>query len=148
MSSSVEDMASIQKDNAGLHTKDNDQSSILDQGHWNRWNIEMKSQPSNSPDFNILDSGLFNSIQSLPQSMPARTIEELVPSVEKAFKKLPSSSINKTFLPSLGKVLGWAGKTEVEILSQLVLMNNVLLPTWVYSITHVMQTHAVLLEAR
>jgi hypothetical protein len=44
--------------------------------------IEAANQPPNSPDFNVLDLGYFNSIQSLQNQKFSRTIEDLVDAVE------------------------------------------------------------------
>ncbi|ETV64949.1 hypothetical protein H257_18245 [Aphanomyces astaci] len=46
--------------------------------------IEVANQPPNSPDFNVLDLGFFNSIQSLQQQKVARSIGELIAAVEEA----------------------------------------------------------------
>jgi hypothetical protein len=54
----------IQQDNARPHAKVDD-PAILEAGHEGGWNITLTCQPPNSPDFNVLDLGYFNSIQSL-----------------------------------------------------------------------------------
>ena len=40
------------------------------------------NQPPNSPDFNILDLGFFNSIQSLQQQKRMTDIDELITAVD------------------------------------------------------------------
>ncbi|KAH9151131.1 hypothetical protein AeRB84_006185 [Aphanomyces euteiches] len=66
--------------------------------------IETTSQPPNSPDFNVLDLGFFNSIQSLQHRKLTRTIDEHIDAVESSFIKLPSSTLSKTFI-TLQKVM-------------------------------------------
>ncbi|KAH9134470.1 hypothetical protein AeRB84_019745 [Aphanomyces euteiches] len=66
--------------------------------------IEATSQPPNSPDFNVLDLGFFNSIQSLQIRKRTRTIDELIDAVESSFNELPSSTVSKTFI-TLQKVM-------------------------------------------
>lgn len=48
----------IQQDNAKPHLKDDD-PQLLEEGFRDGWKIQMKSQPPNSPDFNVLDLGFF-----------------------------------------------------------------------------------------
>ncbi|KAF0703262.1 hypothetical protein AaE_015466 [Aphanomyces astaci] len=66
--------------------------------------IEVKNQPPNSPDFNVLDLGFFNSIQSLQYQKSTRTIEELIDAVETSFYELPVDTVSKTFI-TLQKVM-------------------------------------------
>ncbi|KAF0705573.1 hypothetical protein AaE_014460 [Aphanomyces astaci] len=66
--------------------------------------IEVANQPPNSPDFNVLDLGFFNSIQSLQQQKVARSIGELIAAVEEAFYELPVTILGKTFI-TLQKVM-------------------------------------------
>ncbi|KAH9111269.1 hypothetical protein LEN26_008186 [Aphanomyces euteiches] len=68
--------------------------------------VSVVNQPANSPDFNVLDLGFFNSNQSLQyqKKKTTRTIEELILAVEDAFRELPSSSLSKNFL-TLQKVM-------------------------------------------
>ncbi|KAF0726999.1 hypothetical protein Ae201684P_015801 [Aphanomyces euteiches] len=66
--------------------------------------VSVVNQPANSPDFNVLVLGFFNSIQSLQYQKTTRTIEEVILAVEDAFRELPSSSLSKNFL-TLQKVM-------------------------------------------
>ncbi|XP_074315845.1 uncharacterized protein LOC141652100 [Silene latifolia] len=50
------------------------------------FNIKLTQEPANSPDLNILDLGFFGSIQSLQDEHLARSVEELVKSVQDAFE--------------------------------------------------------------
>ncbi|KAF0702046.1 hypothetical protein AaE_016160 [Aphanomyces astaci] len=66
--------------------------------------IVESNQPTNSPDFNVLDFGFFSSIQSLQHQKATRSIEELIGAVESAFYELPADTVAKTFI-TLQKVL-------------------------------------------
>ncbi|KAF0737607.1 hypothetical protein AaE_008924 [Aphanomyces astaci] len=66
--------------------------------------IEVANQPPNSPDFNVLDLGYFNSIQSLQHQKCTRTIEELISAVGSSFDELPHDILSKTFI-TLQKVM-------------------------------------------
>ena len=57
------------------------------------WDIKFISQPSNSPDLNILDLGFFNSIQSLQDSTTPRTIDDLIAEVRTAFAAQTSEKL-------------------------------------------------------
>ncbi|CAK9828114.1 hypothetical protein ANTRET_LOCUS5693 [Anthophora retusa] len=48
----------IQQDNAKPHLKGDD-PLLLEERFRDGWKIQMKSQPPNSPDFNVLDLGFF-----------------------------------------------------------------------------------------
>ena len=61
-----------------------------------------RSLPPNSPDCNVLDLGFFAAIQSLQQREPARTIDELIAAVLKAFQDLPVESLDNVFLSLQG----------------------------------------------
>ncbi|KAH9155440.1 hypothetical protein AeRB84_002581 [Aphanomyces euteiches] len=60
--------------------------------------IDVANQPPNSPDFNVLDLGYFNSIQSLQYQKQTRSIEELIDAVENSFHEMPSGNLSKTFI--------------------------------------------------
>jgi hypothetical protein len=60
--------------------------------------VTVKNQPANSPDFNVLDLGFFNSIQSLQHQKSTRSIEELIGAVESAFLELNFDTLSKTFI--------------------------------------------------
>ena len=60
--------------------------------------IELQCQPANSPDFNVLDLGFFNSIQSLQYEEAPTTIDELISSVENAFWKLDRLTLDNVFV--------------------------------------------------
>ncbi|KAF0707394.1 hypothetical protein AaE_013625, partial [Aphanomyces astaci] len=66
--------------------------------------IEAANQPPNSPDFNVLDLGYFNSIQSLQHQKHSRTIDELIENTESSYDELPMETLSKTFI-TLQKVM-------------------------------------------
>ena len=62
------------------------------------WNIVTRYQPPNSPDFNVLDLGFFNSIQSLQYQEAPTSIDEFIKCVFKAFDAVEHDKLNKRFL--------------------------------------------------
>jgi hypothetical protein len=93
----------VQQDNAGPHramTSD----LVKNQVALGTAKVEMLNQPPNSPDFNVLDLGFFNYIQSLQHQKSTRTIDELIDAVENAFLEMPVDTLSKTFL-TLQKVM-------------------------------------------
>ena len=56
------------------------------------------NQPPKSPDFNVLDLGYFNSIQSLQHKEQVTSMEGLITAVKNSFKRLPSTTLEDTFL--------------------------------------------------
>ena len=87
----------IQQDNAKPHTTSAD-ISLVEEGQKEGWDIRMINQPPNSPDFNVLDLGFFNAIQSLQHQEAPTSIDELVSCVEQAFNKLSRETLDNTFL--------------------------------------------------
>ncbi|ETV79736.1 hypothetical protein H257_06974 [Aphanomyces astaci] len=64
-----------------------------------------------SPDFNVLDLGFFNAIQSLQHQTTARTIDDLIKCVEDAFNSLAWCVLDKTYM-TLQKVMEESMKIE------------------------------------
>ncbi|KAF0703467.1 hypothetical protein AaE_015359 [Aphanomyces astaci] len=93
----------IQHDNAGPH-QGIDHGLLTDLAREYRWDVRIRSQPPNSPDFNVLDLGFFNSIQSLQYQSVPKNIDELVDAVENAFVALTLDTLARTFV-TLQKVL-------------------------------------------
>ena len=60
--------------------------------------IEIKNQPSQSPDLNVLDLGYFNSIQSLQQRIRCETVDDLIEAVEKSFVDLDRKNLRNIFV--------------------------------------------------
>lgn len=87
----------IQQGNAKPHVDEND-PCLVREGTENWWNIRLKSQPANSPDFNVLELGFFHSIRSLEHQKDIKNIDDLVAATEKAFYELSPQTLNMTFL--------------------------------------------------
>lgn len=87
----------VQQDGAPAHVEDND-LQVVYQGNKYSWNINLDTQPPNSPDFNILDLGLFRSLQSTTWDTDMHNIREIVETAEDAYNKLDSHTLNDTFL--------------------------------------------------
>jgi hypothetical protein len=70
----------IQQDNAKPHLSPNDRQ-FCEAARQDGFDMRLVCQPANSPDFNVLDLGFFNSIQSIQYKTSAKTIDELVAAV-------------------------------------------------------------------
>lgn len=87
----------VQQDNAKPHSSIDD-DDIVAEGSRDGWSIRLTSQPPNSPDFNVLDLGFFNSIQSLQHTASPNTIDELIECVQNAFNALNKQTLDNVFL--------------------------------------------------
>lgn len=87
----------IQQDNAKPHSYAND-SDFMKEFSKEGWDLRLRAQPPNSPDFNVLDLGFFNSIQSLQHQSSPKTINELIDCVIAAFNSLDKEKLNNVFL--------------------------------------------------
>ena len=87
----------IQQDNAGPHAKAYD-PEIAAVCADERIDICLPFQPPNSPDFNVLDLGFFNSIQALQHHNAPRTIDDLIKCTVDAFAEVELDTLNDTFL--------------------------------------------------
>jgi hypothetical protein len=87
----------IQQDGARPHLKANDTKFVHAAKKYNM-NISLRTQPPNSPDFNINDLGLFNGIQTLQQQESYHNIDELVVAVLNSYNSYPWEKINRAFL--------------------------------------------------
>jgi hypothetical protein len=67
----------IQKDNTKPHLSPNDRQ-FCEAARQDGFDMRLVCQPSNSPDFNVLDLGFSNSIQSIQYKTSAKTTDELV----------------------------------------------------------------------
>lgn len=87
----------VQQDNAPGHIdgKTADFTSVAQRYDWN---IQLVSQPSNSPDFNILDLGFFPAIQSLDYDENMRTVEDIVRCTKSTVKNVSSDALEDKFL--------------------------------------------------
>ncbi len=91
----------VQQDNACPHTLSNNKE-MIDAGRIAGFNIRMLQQPENSPELNVLDLGLFNTIDKLQHKHPRQTVDELIASVKWAFDALSSAVINRAFVSLQG----------------------------------------------
>ena len=120
----------IQQDNAGPHR---DVTTVKDELQKEGWNMNMKNQPPNSPDFNVLDLGFFNSIQSIQQKKPAYNVDELIRNVEEAFWSEPVHTTDFIFL-SLMKamestmIVGGKNRYKLQHMNKEQLLRNGVLP--------------------
>ncbi|KAG6946785.1 hypothetical protein JG688_00015841 [Phytophthora aleatoria] len=64
----------------------------------------MEFQPPKSPDMNILDLGIFNSIQSVQYRQPTHDVDGLIGAVMTTFQMLPRRTLDKCFI-TLQKVM-------------------------------------------
>jgi hypothetical protein len=71
----------IQQDNAPTHLKVDD-PLFCEASKQDGFDIRIICQPPNSPYFNILDLGFFRAIQAIQYKKNARTIQELLPTVQ------------------------------------------------------------------
>ena len=87
----------IQQDNAGPHLHPDD-DELMEAMQHPKFEIKLVCQPSNSPDFNVLDLGFFNSIQSLQIKCVPDGIDDLIGHTIDAFNKVNHESLNDVFL--------------------------------------------------
>lgn len=87
----------IQQDNAKPHSYTNDENFVAECNK-DGWNIIVKAQPPNSPDFNVLDLGFFSSIQSLQHQSSPQSIDQLIECVTNAFNSLSREKLDNIFL--------------------------------------------------
>ncbi|KAF0702160.1 hypothetical protein AaE_016093 [Aphanomyces astaci] len=90
----------LQHDNARAHvtTSDAKLQESFRQYAAQGWSFQLAPQPANSPDLNVLDLGFFAALQSLQHRESARTIDDLVANVAKAFKDYPFERLDHTFM--------------------------------------------------
>lgn len=87
----------IQQDNAKPHLSVSD-GGLTAEAHKYGWNMEMKAQPPNSPDLNVLDLGFFHSIQSIQHRTSQNNIDELINVVINAFNDENPNTLDNVFL--------------------------------------------------
>ncbi len=87
----------MQHDNAPAHVP-TDYKDVAAAGNKGRNAIKLCAQPPYSPDFNVLDLGMFAGIQSLQYKEAPRNVAELVNAVEKTYGDKKAESIEDNFL--------------------------------------------------
>ncbi|XP_010474143.1 PREDICTED: uncharacterized protein LOC104753613 [Camelina sativa] len=122
----------IQQDNARTHIACSD-TDFQEVASRYGFDIQLKSQPPNSPDLNILDLGFFSAIQSLQHKACPKTIKDLVCAVEESFERYPTNHVNRIFLTlqscmlEIMKVVG-SNKYKIPHMKKSTLERNGLLP--------------------
>ena len=89
----------IQQDGAPSHIVPNDELFQLQLKHQNLHNkVELYSQPPNSPDLNILDLGLFRSLQAMYFKKTSSDIPAMIDNVILTYHEYDYRKINYIFL--------------------------------------------------
>ncbi|VFQ65301.1 unnamed protein product [Cuscuta campestris] len=104
----------VQQDNAKPHVDGSD-PDLMEAAQEDNWNIQLKFQPPNSSDLNVLDLGFFRSIDSLQDQTAARSLTELIQAVTTAYEELSPEKLNNVFLTLqgvMGEVLSHKGVTD------------------------------------
>ena len=61
--------------------------------------MKVKQQPANSPTFNALDCGVFNSsVQKVVYCTSPKNIDELISTVKGAFNAIPKETLDNVYL--------------------------------------------------
>ena len=87
----------IQQDNAKPHVHPTDQI-FRDAVQQTDLDIRLLQQPPNSPETNVLDLSIFNSMQSLTDRQAPKDIKELVEGVEEEFQNYEPGKLFRSFL--------------------------------------------------
>ncbi|KAG6609427.1 uncharacterized protein IUM83_00800 [Phytophthora cinnamomi] len=87
----------IQQDNAPPH-RASGRNAVKAAAAAGGWSIKFANQPPLSPDFNVLDLGWFDSLQSLQYRKQTRDVDGLIAAVKAAFEEMVSTTTNKCFL--------------------------------------------------
>jgi len=88
----------VQLDNCRVHCSPAEFEETANKFDMNGLTIQSYFQPSNSPDTNVLDLGVFNVIQTKYYSDPPRNFGEIVETVQRAYEDLEPEKINQCFL--------------------------------------------------
>lgn len=87
----------IQQDNAPSHVP-RDDPAFLHAVAQTGLDIRLMQQPANSPDMNILDLGLFASLQSMTDALVSNNLDQLIRNVEQQYNAYDADKINRVFL--------------------------------------------------
>ena len=90
-------MLFIQQDNATPHVPFSDgrmRYHLKKDG----WNMKLVQQPANSPDYNVLDLGFFNAVQSLQYKTVINSVNDLIKATTTAFGELESRVLDNTWI--------------------------------------------------
>jgi hypothetical protein len=86
-----------QQDNARTHIPVNDAEFARAVAH-TRLDIRLMNQPPNSPDMNVLDLGLFASLQSLTYTTISNNMNDLIANVKNEYANYDPRSLRNVFL--------------------------------------------------
>ncbi|ETV85691.1 hypothetical protein H257_02296 [Aphanomyces astaci] len=107
----------IQQDNARPHVSPWD-IDIVQACTSTGWSMQLKCQPPNSPDLNLLDLGFFIAIQALQQTHHSNTYKDIVNATTKAWRDVEPWSLERNFLTlqcCLCEVIACAGDNSYKI---------------------------------
>lgn len=142
----------VQQDNAKPHVLLSDEA-VAAACREDGWNIELRAQPANSPDCNVLDLGFFSSIQSLQIKKPATSMEGLIENIRQAFSDLHFTKIDRVFMSFqyvLNEILANSGGNRFRIPhvgKSSLLMKSGLLPTRITCDTIALETARSMIES-
>ncbi len=87
----------IQQDNAKVHVSPTD-AAVVQGGKRFGYDIRVKNQPANSPDFNVCDLGLFHALDSMQFKIAKTTMDGLISAVITSFQEMEMTKINNCFI--------------------------------------------------
>ncbi len=94
---SESDLIVVQQNNAPCHVSVDD-VDVAEEGQRFRCNIKTTNQPANSPDYNVLDLGLFRDVQSIRYEQAPKTVQEIINACNAAFDVYEPRDINSIFI--------------------------------------------------
>jgi len=83
----------VQYDNAPVHMNADEFSDVMEGNVIPGMTLELLPQPPNSPDLNVLDLCLFNSLQVFSWHENSKTLEELKEDCERTFWQMDPNTI-------------------------------------------------------
>ena len=103
----------IQQDGAPVHIANDDPTWLEElQALGVDKQIDLYTQPSQSPDLNILDLGIFNAVQARYRQEVPRTKLDIIRCVNKAFNEFPREKLNDIWL------------THMNVMNEILLSNG------------------------
>ncbi len=88
----------IQMDNARPHSQSTKVQEIHKALGSGGWNLEIRPQPAQSPDLNVLDLCLFNSMQSMQAKQPFANIRDAVNRIDEVFENYCPEKLDNSFI--------------------------------------------------
>ncbi|ETW01375.1 hypothetical protein H310_06925 [Aphanomyces invadans] len=87
----------LQQDFAKPHVAPTD-DDIIEACSSGGWAMELKFQPPNSPDLNVLDLGFFRSIQTIQEENFSRSVDDIIAATDNAWRRVDMMTLNSNFL--------------------------------------------------